>query len=142
VNKTPIDWYSKKQATIETATYGSEFVTARTCVEQAMDLCTTFHYMGIHIRDRGIMFGDNKSMIDSSVTLHAKLHKCHLAPSFHHVREAVASKIVSFYHIPGDINLADILSKHWGYQQVWHLLRFLLFWSKVPEDPAKNIEEN
>jgi hypothetical protein len=29
VNKMPIDWYSKKQATVETATYGSEFVAAR-----------------------------------------------------------------------------------------------------------------
>ena len=28
INKTPIDWYSKKQATVETATYGSEFVAA------------------------------------------------------------------------------------------------------------------
>ena len=26
INKTPIDWYSKKQNTVETATYGSEFV--------------------------------------------------------------------------------------------------------------------
>jgi hypothetical protein len=28
-NKTPIDWYSKKKATAETATFGSEFVAAR-----------------------------------------------------------------------------------------------------------------
>ena len=28
INKTPIDWYSKKQATVETATYGSEFIAA------------------------------------------------------------------------------------------------------------------
>jgi hypothetical protein len=28
VNKTPIDWFSKKQATVETATYGSEFIAA------------------------------------------------------------------------------------------------------------------
>jgi hypothetical protein len=40
VNKTPINWYSKKQATVETATYGSEFVAARVCVEQIIDLCT------------------------------------------------------------------------------------------------------
>jgi hypothetical protein len=26
INKTPLDWYSKKQATVEMATYGSEFV--------------------------------------------------------------------------------------------------------------------
>ena len=31
LNATPIDWYSKKQATVETATYGSKFVAARVC---------------------------------------------------------------------------------------------------------------
>jgi hypothetical protein len=38
VNKTPIDWYSKKQATVETATYGSEFVAARVCIEQIIEI--------------------------------------------------------------------------------------------------------
>jgi len=28
INQTPFDWYSKKQGTVETATYGSEFVAA------------------------------------------------------------------------------------------------------------------
>jgi hypothetical protein len=37
-NKTPIEWYSKKQATVETATYGSEFASARVCTEQIIDL--------------------------------------------------------------------------------------------------------
>ena len=32
LNQTPIDWYSKKQATVETATYGSEFIATRVCV--------------------------------------------------------------------------------------------------------------
>jgi hypothetical protein len=47
VNKTPIEWYSKKQATVETATYGSEFVAARVCVEQIMDLCNTLRFLGV-----------------------------------------------------------------------------------------------
>ena len=29
VNKTSVDWYSEKQATVETASYGSEFVAAK-----------------------------------------------------------------------------------------------------------------
>ena len=37
LNKTPIDWFSKRQATVETATYGSEFVAARIAVEQIID---------------------------------------------------------------------------------------------------------
>ena len=41
VNKTPVDWYSKKQATVETATYDSEFVAAKTATEQIMDIRQT-----------------------------------------------------------------------------------------------------
>ena len=41
VNKTPVDWYSKKQATVETATYGSEFVAAKTATEHIMDIRQT-----------------------------------------------------------------------------------------------------
>ena len=33
-NQTPVEWFSKKQATVETATYGSEFVAAKTAVQQ------------------------------------------------------------------------------------------------------------
>eukprot|EP00957_Ditylum_brightwellii_P115556 8813635-Ditylum_brightwellii.AAC.1 len=31
---TPIDWFSKRQNNVETATYGSEFAAARTAVDQ------------------------------------------------------------------------------------------------------------
>jgi hypothetical protein len=30
LNQTPMDWYSRKQATVKTATFGSEFIAART----------------------------------------------------------------------------------------------------------------
>jgi len=128
VNATPIDWFSKRQATVETATYGSEFVAARTCVEQVIDLRNTLRYLGVPIRGMRWMFGDNESVVNSSAQPHAKLHKRHTALSFHRVREAIAAGIVGFFHIPGDSNPADILSKHWGYQQVWQLLQPLLFW--------------
>ena len=45
-NQTPTDWYSKKQATVETATYGSEFVAAKTATEQIVDLRYTLTYLG------------------------------------------------------------------------------------------------
>ena len=50
-----IDWFSKKQATIETATYGSEFVAAHTCVEQIIDLRNTLRYLGVPIRDKQVL---------------------------------------------------------------------------------------
>jgi hypothetical protein len=128
LNATPIDWYSKKQATVETATYGSEFVAARVCVEQIVDLQNTLRYLGVPIREQSYMFGDNESVVNSSSIPHAKLHKRHNALSFHRVCEAVASKYVGFYFLPGADNPADILSKHWSYASNWKNLRCLLFW--------------
>ena len=46
LNQTPIDAYTKRQSTVETATYGSEFVAARTAVDQIIDIRTTLRYLG------------------------------------------------------------------------------------------------
>ena len=128
INGMPIDWYSKKQATVETATYGSEFVAARTCVEQIIDLRNTLRYLGVPLREKAFMFGDNNSVVNSAMKIDSKLHKRHTILSFSRVREAIAAGIVRFHWIPGESNAADILSKNWGHAQVWPLLRPLLFW--------------
>jgi hypothetical protein len=112
INKTSLDWYSKKQATDKTATYGSEFVAARVFVEKIIDLQNILCYLGVAIHSRSYMFGDNKSVVARSMKVYAKLHKRHNMPLFHGLREAIASGMIGFYLIPGDINPADILSKH------------------------------
>lgn len=99
---------------METATYGSEFVAARTCIEQVMDLRTTLRYLGVPIRQKSYVFGDNQAMINSAATPHAKLHKRHTALSWHRVREAIAAGAAVIYHVRSECNHADILSKHWG----------------------------
>jgi hypothetical protein len=128
INKTPTDWYSKKHATVETATNGSEFVTARICVEQIFDLRNILCYLGVPIRSKSYMIGDNKSVVDSSMQVYAKPHKLHTMLLLHRVCKAIASGMIGFYFIPGDIKPADILSKHWGHSQVWQKLCALLFW--------------
>jgi hypothetical protein len=62
-NKTVIDWYSKKQATVETAMYGSEFVATRTAVEQILDLRTELRFLDVLIKGNRVMFGDNESVV-------------------------------------------------------------------------------
>jgi hypothetical protein len=68
LNQTPMDWYSKKQATVETATFGSEFIAARTTIDQIIDLRMTLCYLGIPIQEKSYVFGDNKTIIDASST--------------------------------------------------------------------------
>ena len=74
------------------------------------------------------MFGDNESVVNSSTMPAGKLHKRHIALSWHQVRESIAAKTLRFVHIPGAINPADMLSKHWGYSQTWTQLQALLIY--------------
>jgi hypothetical protein len=138
LNQCPIEWFSKKQAMVETATYGSEFVAARTAVEHAIDLRCTLRYLGVPIQGKSYMLGDNESVIGSSTRFDAKLHKRHTILSFHRVREAIAAHIVGFFHIPGTNNPVNVLTKHWAYSQVWRVLRPIFFWkgdnADIPDD--------
>ncbi len=56
------------------------------------------------------------------------------------MREAIAAKIVKFYHIRGKLNPADVLSKHWSYANVWSVLRPLLFWTGDTGDLMKPLD--
>ena len=113
---------------METATYGSEFVAARICVEQINDQRNTLRYLGVPIHEKSYMFGDNESAVNLSSIPHAKCHKRHTALSFHHVCEVVASKYIGLCFLPGSENPADILSKHWLDASSWSNLQCLLFW--------------
>ena len=137
-NKTPIEWYTKKQGSVQTATFGSEFVAARTATEQIIELRYVLRYLGVPIQGSTFLFGDNQSVVGSSSIPHGRLHKRHVILSYHRVREAIAARIIKFLHIYGKSNPADILSKAWGYQQIWSLLRPLLFWEGDTLDLAKN----
>ena len=83
VNKAPVDWYSKKQATVETATYGSEFVAAKTATEQIMGIRQTLGYLGAPIGAKSFLFGDNRSVVTSGTIPHSTLTKRHHIPAFH-----------------------------------------------------------
>ena len=74
------------------------------------------------------MFGDNKTVTDSSINPASKLNKRHVILLYHRVCEAIAAKVLYFAFIPGKDNPANILSKAWGYSSIWPMLKTLLFW--------------
>ena len=126
VNKTPVDWYSKKQVTVETATYGSEFVAAKTATEQIMDIRQPLRYLGAPIGAKSFLFGDNRSVVTSATQPHSTLTKRHNILAFHRVREAIATKLMAFYWIQSAYNLSDMLSKHWDDPTVYPMTLKLL----------------
>ena len=128
LNQTIVDYFSKKQPLVETATYGSEFMAARTATEQIMEIRTTLRYLGVNLVGSTYMFGDNKTVVDSSSKPKSRLHKRHVILSYHRVREAIAAGIIKFIFIHSELNPADILTKLWGYQQIKTKLKAMLFW--------------
>jgi hypothetical protein len=128
INKTPFEWYCKKQATAESATFSSKFVATRTSVEQIIDNRISLCYLGVPIKGKTYMFGDNKSVVTNSTVPHSELKKRHVALAYHKTREAIAAGTIAFQQISGALNPADILSKHWGFAEAWPRLRPIMFW--------------
>jgi hypothetical protein len=126
-DQTPVYWFSKKHS-VDTATCGSEFVAARLATEQIMDLKYTLRILGVPIDGPPWMFGDDQSVITSSTILHSSLNKRHNALSYHRVREAIASKLMYFLHLPGVYNPADVLTKALPWITFWPLVQPLQFW--------------
>ena len=119
VNQTPIEWFSKKQATVETATYGSEFVAAKLAVQQSMGIRSMLQNLGVTVMGPTQLFGDNGSVVTNASQPYSPLQKCHHALSYHYTRECIASGAIDFQFLPSHMNPTDIL-KHLGYQQeVW-----------------------
>jgi hypothetical protein len=65
-NDTLVDWYSRRQATVETATFGSEFAAARKAVDHIIDFRTTLRYFGVPVNNKSYMFGDKQAVVSNS----------------------------------------------------------------------------
>ena len=118
-NKTPMDWFSKKQSTSETATYGSKFLSCITCFEQAVHHQNYIRYLGALVHPISYAWGDNELMINSATNPDARIHKRHNILLFHFVRNIIAARYINLQHLKSKFNLSEVVSKHWLYQSVY-----------------------
>ena len=110
VNKSPIMFYSKRQNTVETSTFGSEFVAMKHSVEMVKALKYKLRMFGIEIMDTKI-FGDNNSVILNASVPESTLKKKHHSVNYNYVREAVAAGIALIFKVDTGSNLADLFTK-------------------------------
>jgi hypothetical protein len=136
INQTPADWHAKRQSTVETATYGSEFAAGRTATEQVIDIRHTLRMMGVAIDGPTCMFGDNKSVITSSTIPHSMLGKRHNMLSYHRCKEAIAAGISKMSHVDGKQNPSDVMAKFLAHAVSHPLVKYFLFWKGPIEDGA------
>jgi hypothetical protein len=127
LNRAPITWYSKRQATVETSTFGSEFIAARIATELIEGLRYKLRMMGIPIAGPAKVLCDNASVVANASRPDSTLKKKHNSIAYHRVREAAAAGTLRVVKVGTSWNLADLFTKCLHAQRRKRLLRCILF---------------
>jgi len=90
LNMAPIFWMSKKQASIETSSFGSEFTAMKQCTEYICGLRYKLRMMGIPCKAPTFIFGDNQSVLCNTTIPDSTLKKKSNSIANHSIREGCA----------------------------------------------------
>jgi hypothetical protein len=111
VNRSPIVFYSKKQGSIETSSFGSELAAMKTAVELIEGLRYKLRMMGVPIDGAAQVLADNMSVVHNCSNPASQLKKKSNSIAYHYVRERAAMGIISVAYIKTTENLADMFTK-------------------------------
>ena len=109
----PIIFYSKKQGSIETSSFGSELSAMKTAVELVEGLRYKLRMMGIPLEGTTRVYADNMSVVHNCSKPESQLKKKSNSIAYHYVRERCAGPrpVCSISYIPTQDNLADMFTK-------------------------------
>jgi hypothetical protein len=111
INNAVVNWFSKKQGSIESSTFGSEFVALKTATEANRGLRYKLRMMGVPIDGPTYVFCDNQSVVSNASKAESVLKKKSNSIAYHAVREAVAMKEILICYVSTNDNVADIMTK-------------------------------
>ena len=111
LNCAPIYWTSKKQGSIETSSFASEFIAMKTCCEYIRGLRYKLRMFGIPCDFPTYIYGDNKSVLSNSSNPFSTLQKKSCSIAYHFVREGASRDEWRVAYVKTDENVADMLTK-------------------------------
>ena len=112
MGRSPIIWFSKKQNTIESYTFGEEFVCLKQVTEANRALRYKLRMLGIPVDGHTQVFSDNQGVVLNATVLESTLKKKHNLIEYHTVRWAAAAGELRVCLEEGKDNLADLLTKN------------------------------
>ena len=126
LNNSPIYWMSKKQQSIETSSFGAEFIAMKQCTEYVRGLRYKLRMMGIPCDGPSYVYGDNQSVLKNGSMPDSVLKKKSNSIAYNFVREGVAMKEWMLAYVNTKENLADFLTKPLPGEQRMKLVRRIL----------------
>ena len=111
LNRAPIQWFSKRQATVEASTFGAEFCAMRIATELIEALRYKLRMFGVPIDGPTNVFCDNEAVYKNIAIPESTLKKKHHSIAYHRCREAVAAGTMRVAKEGTERNLADLFTK-------------------------------
>ena len=111
LNNAPIYWTSKRQGSVKTSSFGSEYTAMKECCEYSRGLRYKLRMMGIPIYGPTYIYGDNQSVLVNSTIPTSVLKKKSSSIAYHFVREGVAADEWRIQYISTNNNVADLFTK-------------------------------
>ena len=85
LNCAPIYWWSKKQNSVESSSFGSKFIAMKQCCEYVRGLRYKLRMMGISCEDPTFIYGDNQSVLANTTIPDSTLKKKSHSIAYHFV---------------------------------------------------------
>jgi hypothetical protein len=111
IQNAPIIWYSKKQNTVESSTFGSELVALRVARDLIAALRIKLKLFGVPLDGPASVMCDNQGVVKNTSIPESTLTKKHNAINYHIIREAAAMGMLRVGKEDTETNLADLLTK-------------------------------
>ena len=111
LNCAPIYWWSKKQNSVESSSFGSKFIAMKQGCEYVRGLRYKLRMMGIPCEDPTFIYGDNQSVLVNTTIPNSTLKKKSQSITYHFVQEGAAWDEWRMTYINTQENEADLLTK-------------------------------
>ena len=125
-NMTPLNWFSKRQNTVETSTYSSELIALRIAIELTEGLRYKLRMMGVPVTEPSRIYCDNESVVKNTTFPESALKKKHCSIAYHRIRESVAAEKIIIFHENTSTNLADLFTKVLPFERRSKLIHCIL----------------
>ena len=111
INCALLYWFSKKHASVESSSLGSEFVAMKHCCGYIRGLRYKFRMMGIPVEGPAYIEGNNHSVLVNTTIPDSTLKKKIQSIAYHFVREGTARGEWRTTYVNIHENEADLLTK-------------------------------
>jgi len=111
LNMAPIYLMSKKQVSIETSSFGSEFTAIKQCTEYIRGFRCKLRMMGIPCEAPAFVYGDNQSVLCNTSLPDSILKKKSNSIAYHFALEGCARDEWRTTYVNTHLNPADLLTK-------------------------------